>query len=371
MNDHDHPHNGLPGPAQTPETPETPETPVDAGSQALAEALRSSFAIVKLVMVLLVLVFLASGFFTVGPQERAIILRFGRPVGEGEMALLKPGLHWSFPYPIDESIKVSIGGLQQINSTVAWYAITPEQDLAGIEPPAGPTLNPVADGYALTADSNIVHTRARLTYRIKDPIRYVFSFVNASNAVQGALDNSLLYAASRFKVDDILTRDIAGFQDAVRRRATQLVENQDLGVIVEQCLVRSAPPRQLKDAFANVLKAEVMRSKGLNEARSYENQVTNRAVADAESLVNLAQSDRVRLVSDMSAQAERFQEILPQYQHHPALFNQQRLTETLGRVLTNAQDKIFQAESPDGKPKELRLLLNREVPKPKMEETTP
>ena len=102
MNDHPHSPDELPEPALP------PETPVDAGSQALAEALRSSFAIVKVVMVLLVLLFLASGFFTVGPQERAILLRFGRPVGEGENALLMPGLHWSLPYPIDESIKVSI-----------------------------------------------------------------------------------------------------------------------------------------------------------------------------------------------------------------------------------------------------------------------
>jgi membrane protease subunit HflK len=365
MSDHDHPHNGLPEPVLP------PETPVDAGSQALAEALRSSFAIVKFVMVLLLLVFLASGFFTVGPQERAIILRFGRPLGEGESALLGPGLHWSFPYPIDENIKVSIAGLQHVSSTVGWYAVTPEQMLAGIEPMAGPTLNPIADGYALTADANIIHTRANLTYRIRQPIQYVFSFVNASNAVQSALDNALLYAASRFKVDDILTRDIAGFQEAVRRRATQLVESQELGVMVEQCVVQSVPPRQLKDAFANVLKAEVMRSKVLNEARSYENQVTNKAGADAESRINLAQSDRARLVTDVSAQAERFKEILPQYQHHPALFAQQRLTETLGRVLTNAQDKIFLAESPDGDRKELRLLLNREAPKPKTDEAKP
>ena len=61
------------------------------------------------------------------------------------------------------------------------------------------------------------------------------------------------------------------------------------------------------------------------------------------------------------AQAERFQEILPQYQRQPALFVQQRLTETLGRVLTNVQDKIFVAEGADGKPRELRLLFNREL----------
>jgi modulator of FtsH protease HflK len=365
MNDHPHSHDAPPAPALP------PETPVDAGSQALAEALRSSFAIVKVVMVLLVLLFLASGFFTVGPQERAIILRFGKPQGEGEKALLMPGLHWSFPYPIDESIKVSISGLQQVTSTVGWYAITPEQMLSGVEPPASGPLNPTVDGYVLTADANIIHSRATLTYRIKEPVRYVFSFVNASNAVQNALDNALLYAAAHFKVDDILTRDIAGFQEEVRRHVTQAVEKQDLGIQVEQCAAPSVRPRQLKDAFDKVSTAEQERGKLLNAARTYENQVTNKASADADTLISLAQSERVRHVTDMAAQADKFLKILPQYRDYPELFVQQSLAETLGRVLTNVQDKIFLAESPDGRPKELRLLLNREVRRPITEEAKP
>src|SRR5689334_9828543 len=85
-----------------------PERPVDAGSEALTEALRSSFGIIKVVMVLLVVVFLGSGFFTVEPQEQAMIIRLGKPVGEGQKALLGPGLHWSYPYPIDEYVKVPI-----------------------------------------------------------------------------------------------------------------------------------------------------------------------------------------------------------------------------------------------------------------------
>ena len=72
--------------------------------------------------------------------------------------------------------------------------------------------------------------------------------------------------------------------------------------------------------------------------------------------------DIVHAVLDgLNDDADRFREILPQYQRQPSLFVQQRLTETLGRVLTNVQDKIFVAESVDGKPKELRLLLNREL----------
>jgi membrane protease subunit HflK len=350
-----------------PVPPETvaPNEGLDAGSQALSEALRSSFGIVKVVMVVLVIVFLGSGFFTVGPQERAIILRFGRPVGTGEGALLGPGPHWSWPYPIDECVKVSITGIQKAVSTVGWYATTPDQELAGTEPPPGMSLNPAVDGYAMTGDGNIIHTRATLTYRISDPIRYVFNYADAAKAVTNALDNALLQTAARFKVDDILTRDLIGFSEAVRRRVTELVSQQNLGISVEQCPVQSIPPRQLKDAFANVLKSEVMRNTVLNAARGYENQVTSRADADAGSRVNIAESDRTRLISDVSSRSEQFMAILPKYRQSPGLFVQQSLNETMGRVLTNVQDKIFLTESANGKEQELRLLLNREPPRPR------
>jgi len=355
------------------DAPRTPETPVDAGSQALAEALASSFSIVKLVMFVLVCVFLGSGFFTVGPQERAIIIRLGKPLGTGESALLGPGAHWSFPYPIDEYVKVPFTAIQQVTSTVGWYTPSPEEK-AGGEPPSLPVsmpLNPLLDGYALTADKNIIHTRATLTYHIADPISYIFNFVTASNMVQSALDNALLSAASTFNVDDILTRDVAGFREVVRKRVVTLVEEQKLGVVVEECVVQSRPPRQLKDAFDSVLRAEVARGKVLNDARSYENQVLSRASADAQSRINAAESDRVRLVNDVCSQAERFNDLLPKFRANPALFTQQRLTETLGRVFTNVQDKIFLTEAADGNAKELRLLLNREAPKKKTEETQP
>ena len=112
-------------------------------------------------------------------------------------------------------------------------------------------------------------------------------------------------------------------------------------------------------------------NKLISDERSDDTPVRKLAGAGAQSLVNLAPFVRGRHVSGSAAQAERFQEILAQYRRHPALFEEQRLTETLGRVLTNVQDKIFLAEGAAGKPKELRLLLNREVPKPKPEEAKP
>jgi modulator of FtsH protease HflK len=343
------------------------DMPRDAGSQALAEALRSSFGIVKVLMVALLAVFIFSGVFQVGPQERAILLRLGKPVGQGEKALYGPGLHVALPYPIDESVKVSISGLQKTTSTVGWFAVTPEQEMAGAEPYPAASLNPAIDGYALTADGNIVHTRATLTYRIEDPVRFVFGFVNASNAVRNALNNALLFTASRFSVDDILTKDIAGYRDAVHRRVSQLVESQKLGVVAVQCDVESRPPLSLKEQFANVLKAEIGRNKVLNQSRSDENQILSKAAASAKARINLAESERARLVAEVSSRAEQFEALLPQYHQNPTLFMQQRLTDTLGRSLTNVQDKIFLPESIDGKVKELRLMLNREPLKLKTE----
>lgn len=355
-----------------------PERPVDAGSEALTEALRSSFWIVKVVMFLLLIVFLSSGFFTVEPQEQAIIIRLGRPVGEGRKALLGPGLHWSFPYPIDEYVKVPISAIQKINSTVGWYATTPEQELAGTEEQSLPItypLNPLRDSYVLTADRNIIHTRATLTYHISDPVAYVFNFVNASNTVRNALDEALMDAASTFKVDDILTRDVAGFKEAVKKRVSDLVTQENLGIEVEECLVQSRAPRQLRDAFDSVLKAALARQKLLEDAHSEQVQISSKAGADARSLVNLAESDRSRLVNDTKSQAERFDDLLPKFRQNPNLFVQQRLTETLGRVLTNAQDKIFlkvgESGAAGGNPPELRVLLNREPPKQKNDETKP
>src|SRR5271154_5618357 len=236
----------------------------DAGSQALAEALSSSFAIVKIVMVLMVVAFFCSGFFTVGPQEKAVILRFGKPVGEGQKALLTSGLHWSFPYPIDEVKKIPITEIQKVSSTTGWYFTTPEQELSGEELPAGQSLNPAIDGYAITADRNIIHTRATLYYHIEDPIRYVFNFESASNTIQNCLDNALLYTAAHFKVDDALYTDVAGFQDAVEQRVSELTDQEQLGITIDNCEIQNIPPRQLTDVFSQVTTARENRNRALN-----------------------------------------------------------------------------------------------------------
>lgn len=339
--------------------------PDDAGSQALAEALRSSFVIVQFVMWALVILFFCSGFFTVGPQEKAIILRLGKPVGEGPKVLLSAGLHWSFPYPIDEVVKIPITEIQKVSSTIGWFAVTPEQELSGNLPPPGPSLVPGTDGYVITADRNIIHTRATLYYQVDDPVRYVFSFAAATNSIQNMLNNALLATAARFKVDDILYNDVAGFRDAVELRANELADSEQLGITINHCDVESIPPRQLQPVFDQVTEARENRHKVLNDAHTYENQVTNVAGAQAVTLIDEAISARTRYVQSLQADAKAFSALLPNYEINPSLFEQQKLTQVMAGVLTNVQDKIFLPERLDGQSRELRLMLNREPPGPK------
>jgi len=353
-----------------------PPTPVDSGSQALAEALHSSFAIVKFVMLALFVVFLFSGFFTVGPQEKAIKLRFGKPVGEGDRALLGSGAHWAWPYPIDEVIKIPISEIQEVKARASWFAQTPVQEAQGEIPPAPPgtPLNPAIDGYALTGDGNIVHVRGTLRYRVEDPVQCVFQFASGtnqqyslagiSNAAQNVLENALVHTAASFKMDDTLFDKFA-FQDAVKRHVLKLVHDQQLGLVVDQCVVETRQPRQLDDAFKRVTDAGQRRSMAITEANTYRNQVLNRADADAVAAVDAAQTEKTFMVDRLTTDVASFRKLLPAYQSNPALFKQLRLVETMGRVLTNVQDKMYLPTAADGKPTELRLLLNREIPKPR------
>ncbi len=362
--EHDHPHPpGHPAPA--------PMLPDDTGSQALAEALRSSFAIVKVAMLLMVVAFFSSGFFTVGPSEKAVILRFGNPVGGGQKALLGAGLHWSFPYPIDEVVKIPITEIQKVTSTAGWFATTPEQELSGEELPAGPSLNPAVDGYAVTADRNIIHVRATLNYHIDEPIKYIFDFSSASNSIQDALDNALLCTAAKFKVDDILTRDRAGFQDAVLQRVSELVDQRQLGIAIDNCQVQSIAPRQLKEVFAQVTIARQNQSKQINDANTYKDKTLLAATGQASAITNEAAAVSANYVKYVIADAGAFNDLLPKYVSNPNLFVQQRLVEAMSQALTNVQDEIFFSSRADGKPRELRLMLNREPPAPKTATANP
>jgi membrane protease subunit HflK len=327
--------------------------------------MRSSFVLVKIAMVFLLVYFFCSGIFTVGPQEKAVILRFGRPVGQGEAAVLGAGFQWAFPYPIDEVVKIPAVKVQTATSSAGWYATNRKLRAAGTEPPPRPFLVPGVDGYTLTGDGNIIHVEVTLRYRINDPIKYYFNFTNAAEVVTNILDNAIFFASARMNVDDPLTSNVAAFKEKVLGRVQALIQEQDLGILVEPSDVNAIAPRQTKAAFDAVLAAQQEGSKQINDAQGYANEILSRASGEAAALTNAGQTARTRYVESANADAQYFRDVLPHYQANPTLFASRLQTEYLERVLVGAQEKFLIPERADGRPRELRLQLSREPVKAK------
>jgi len=199
---------------------------LDTAGRSLSEALSISFIILKIIMIVLIIAFLASGFVTVGSDEQALVLRFGKIHGVGEERLLGPGPHWIFPYPIDEIIKIPVEKKVNLAIDSFWYFQTEQEKLSEEKRPVRPDspLNPKKDGYCITrsekrtgvaatpeksdevvvrgqlliryrsgdvdvqledlqydseryagsdgSDYNIVHSKWQLTYQIYDPERF-------------------------------------------------------------------------------------------------------------------------------------------------------------------------------------------------------
>jgi membrane protease subunit HflK len=348
MSEHNHDHTPSPGQVSPAE---------DAGSQALSEALRSSFFIVKIIMIVLVLAFLSSGFFTVGPQEKAILLRLGKPVGEGEQALLNPGAHWALPKPIDEIVRIPSTLVQDAQSSVGWM-LTPEEVRQGATPPqTGRSLDPASASYALTADTNIIHVRAVAHYRITDPIHFHFDFSDATVFVTNDLNNALLFATSLFPVDDVLTRKRPAFREAVTARMNDLIHAQDLGISLDRLDVDAAPPTYLLGKFNEVDTATQKRNTARTQAERYADTTLAVARGMAAARTNVAESARSGLVAIVGAQAKEFSDVRAGYEHDPEFFKRVRQMMAMEQIYTNAQEKILE---PHQNSRELRLNLSRE-----------
>ena len=341
----------------------------DAGSQALADALRSSFFIVKIIMVVLVLAFLGSGIFTVGPQQRAIVLRLGRPVGEGEHALLGPGFHLGLPSPIDEIKRIPFPSLQTADSSIGWYLTPEERQNNAPPPPPTDRLDPATVSYALTADTNIIHVMATMRYRITNPVRFYFDFTNAAVFVTNALNNALLFASSQFSVDDILTKNPTGFREAVTARLQDLVEQEHLGITIETPLgVDVSAPLYLLDKFYAVDTANVKRDNARAEAESYATTTLADARAAAATRTYMAESARSRLVSTVDAEAKKFTDVREEYERDPEFYQRVRQMTLLQNIYQTVQEMILE---PHLGARELRLNISREPQAPSTNSAPP
>ena len=424
MTEQDHEDNkNLP-----PQSPEKrPGEKLDAASKSLSEALRISFAVLKVIMVVLVIVFLASGFKTVGPDEKALVLRFGKIRGIGEERVLGPGLHWVFPYPVDEIVRIPVEKKVNLPINSFWYYQKPGEILP--EGPKNrtriaPMLDPILDGYCITrsekqsrasagSDYNIVHSKWQLTYKIHKPelfFKNVYTHdvkpgesyaevieKDITPLLESLLEDSIVTAMVNYTIDEAIS-SLAKIPDHVKKLLQQKLDKIESGVkVISVQLTRSTWPRQVDRAFWNSVRASQASQQVISIAGTYAEKTLNEAAGPLaeELLVALedksigeqeketlwsqvagqarekiaeARAYRTTIVETTKANAEYLQKILPEYRKRPKLVLQKIYLDAMVHVLNGVDEKMLIQSTEGTKGSQLWIQLNRDpMIKPKSE----
>ena len=403
----------------------------DAAGKSLSEALRISFIVLKIIMIVLVVVFLASGFRTVEPDEQAIVLRFGKICGVGENRILGPGLKWVFPYPIDKIVKIPVAKKQNLPINSFWYYQRPDELLPqppGTKTPPPATLNPVRDGYCITrseeqdqtaagftgSDYHIVHCKWQLTYKIDDPERFFKNTYtddttpgqNYADVIEESIkpllehlfEDAVVTAMVNYTIDEAISS-----QDRIPKHVQKLLQEKlnqiESGIaVVSVQLTDITWPRQVDNAFLASIKASQESQKTISEAKGYAENTLNETAGpvaaqlfetlkdettrkeekellwsqlagQAQEKIAGARAYRTKVVETAKANAEYLQKLLPEYRKRPELVVQKIYQDAMEYILNNVDEKIIIQPTEGTKGREIRLLLNRDQTiKPKSEE---
>lgn len=410
--------------------PQSPQKPAgdefDAAGKSLSEALRISFIILKIIMIVLVIVFLASGFRTVEPNEQALVLRFGKIHGVGEDRVLGPGLHWVFPYPIDKIVKIPVAKKQNLPINSFWYYQKPSELLPGAKSRPSLTLNPIIDGYCITrgmrqiqtaasnaSDYNIVHCKWQLTYKIDDPERFFKNTytddakpgqsyadvieISIKPLLENLFEDVVVTAMVHYTIDEAISS-----QDRIPKHVKRLLQEKldriESGIeVVSVQLTDITWPRQVDNAFLASIRASQDSQKAISEAKGYaENTLNETAGPVAEELFEAIKDETVRgggkeflwsqlagksqekiadarayrtkVVETAKANAEYLQKLLPEYRKRPRLVLQKIYQDAIEYVLNNVDEKMIIQPTEGARGRQIRVLLNRDPTiKPKSE----
>ncbi len=228
-------------------------------------------------------------------------------------------------------------------------------------------LRPGEDGYAVTGDSNLIHSRWILRYRIADPLRYQFGFTDVIAVIERELDHAVVKVSARFPIDQALRTRIEAFRAAVDHEFQDRIEQLGLGITVAGLeIAELAPPQQVAAAFNDVVAAEQDRSQRISAARGQATRARNEAQGEAARLVAEGETYGRRVISEVSAEADYFTEVRQEYRKNPQVIAGTLLQASLRRILQQVDEKFILGQA--GSRHELRLQLNRTPKSPWVED---
>lgn len=267
---------------------------------------------------LVVAVWLATGFYTVEPEELAVVKRFGRVVARA----VPSGIHYRFPWPIETHEKFETTTVYKMG-----IGMITRDYLRGIPSPEELSL-------WLTGDTNILSMKVMIQYRVIDLASYLYRMQGAQFLMAKIAEAALTEVVGAMGVDDALTVNRPLIAQEVRRRTQDRLDEIDLGIAISSVnLLTVDPPSQVIDVFRDVSNAAADRERIMNEANGYANSVIPRARGEAAWIGERAEADKNARISQATGEAARFLSIMEQYRKNPSITRQRLYLETIEKIL--------------------------------------
>lgn len=380
---------------------------LDPAQQSLAEALRVSFAVLKLAMFALLVAYAFSGTFSVGSNEVALRLRFGDYVGQPGNRVLERGTYLAAPFPIEQIVKVDTRPASLSLDKEFWFETTERESgltRAQLQGQRAMPLHPLRDGSLITGDSGIVHAKWTLTWRIGDPVAYLTNVGSrevAEKVVRLVAQQAIVHSVAQLTADDVL-RGIVNREQAIGLMQERL-DDMRTGLVVDQVVLdKVSAPMRVAGSFDAVTTAESERAGRIVAAQQERAKVLGETAGEASGpllalvaeyedatergdeqaarrvqealdsaleqlrvdgtaiggevarIVNGAATYRTRIVEQVAAESQAFQQLLPQYERNPRLVLAKLWEDARESILTGDVETFYTV------PGQLELQLNRD-----------
>jgi modulator of FtsH protease HflK len=285
--------------------------------------------LVTIVGLLLLVAVAMSSFYTIGPEENGVVLRFGsyvRTTDPGLQFKLPLGIERVYKLPIQRQLKEEFGFQTLAAGARSTYSNQGRQE----------------ESHMLTGDLNAAVVEWVVQFRIVDPYRYLFRVRNVKETFRYMSEAVMREVVGDRTVNEVLTVGRQEIASLVEVKLQELCDQYELGVKVDQVVLQDVnPPDPVKPAFNEVNQAQQVRERLINQAQSEYNQVIPRARGEALQTVQQAEGYALDRVNRAIGDAERFGALFEAYRSAPDVTRKRLYLEMLNEVLPRVQDKVI------------------------------
>jgi len=272
-----------------------------------------------------------SGIYIVAPDQRGVVLRFGKVVRETDS-----GPHYHLPWPIERVLRPSVTAIRK--EEIGFRTVEPG-------PPAR-YREIDAEALMLTGDENIVKLEFIVQYKVRADSSgtsdFLFNVRNPEETVRAAAEAAMREVVGRNAIDGVLTEGKEEGQGEAQRVLQTILDRYRSGIEVVTLKLQDVdPPDQVSDAFKDVISAQQDKERLINEARGYANDVVPRARGSAAQLVNEAEGYREAKVREATGTAKRFTALQEEYAKAKDVTRKRLYLETMESILPNANKIVM------------------------------